>query len=520
MDEHLDALGYLLAAVVFSVGFLSARIHSNLDSTIRAVGERSWRVRQVLDEGSRLAPADLADLLGVVHSSRDYVAAGSRVLNWMIFATTCVVLVDAIGLRENGAMAPDHEMLVLGLLFAASLGVVVFSEFDVRRVSIERRAVIAASTLGRLQNLAHLIAAADIPRASRELARLRDTFPTWGLLVELQAYVDLLRGQPHDGLERIESLVSTGGDIYLSPVVGTACCLELGGLDSALALLARIERCGRSVGHLDRLDQALAVSAGHLPALLARHDHLTLADPPGDRQPARSVTQDLVGREIERRDEPIHDLALDLDPVKVHQTASLMATLSLWEHSNYLTDFVADGALFTMVRFVLEPQRRTSAATSFKPYATGCHDAITLESFGLVAFANGEPRAALGFFESAIRLAPAAARSHWGRAIACHNVGWFDAASDSLRRVATLSDHAPLLSLTQRLFQDQMVCIDPVEVESAYPLGLDSMDQFELALLGVDVPGVRVKQGAAIRERFSRVLIELALEHNALKGTA
>src|ERR1700682_3261659 len=153
MDKHLDALGYLLAAVVFSVGFLSARIHSNLDSIVRTVSERSRGVRQALAEGRRLAPADLADLLSVIHRSTDYVAVGSRVLNWIIFATTCAVLVDAVGLSMDGARSPYNELIVICLLFVAGFAVVMFSEFDVHRVSIERRREIAASTLGRIQNL-------------------------------------------------------------------------------------------------------------------------------------------------------------------------------------------------------------------------------------------------------------------------------------------------------------------------------------------------------------------------------
>ncbi|MGA2322111.1 MAG: hypothetical protein ABSG95_15485, partial [Solirubrobacteraceae bacterium] len=487
MDEHLDALGYLLAAVVFSVGFLSGRIHTSFDSTVRAVSERSWRVRQAISEGGRLGPADLADLLGVVHRSTDYVAVGSRLLNWTLFASTCAVLADALGLRASGVKAPDHEMLVLGLLFAASLAVVIFSEFDVRRVSIERRREVAASTLGRLQNLAHLMAHADIPQASRELARLRETFATWGLLVELEAYVDLLRGQPHTGLKRIESLVSSGGDLYVSPVVGVACCLELERPDSALALLARIARRGESVSHLDRLHQALAVSAGHLPALLASQDSVVPADSPWGRNPPHSVVQGLIGQEIERRREPIHDLALDLDPAKVAQTAPLIVTLDLWEHGGEPSDFASDGTLSRLLQFVLEPEKQRSATAALKSYATGCHDPITLESFGLLAFACGEPRTALGFFESAIRLAPAAARSHWGRAIACQKVGWFDAATASLRRVATLSDNVPLVSVTRRLFQDRPARVDLADIGSFYPEGLDDMDRFELSLLGIDV---------------------------------
>jgi hypothetical protein len=512
MDSHLDALGYLLAAVVFSVGFLSGRVHSNLDSTMRAVGERSWRVRQAISEGGRLGPADLADLLGVVHGSTDYVAAGSRILNWAIFGTTLAVLVDAFVLLFSGTEAPDHVMIVLTLLFAASLAVVVFSEFDVRRVSIERQREIDASTLGRLQKLAKLMAAEEIPEASRELSRLRETFPTWGLLVELEAYLDLLMGRPRDGLDQIESLISSDGDLHVSPIVGTACCLELGGLDSALELLTRIERREGSDDY-PGLHRALAVSAGHLSALLASRDYPTLESSAIDRNPSHSVTQELIGEEIERRREPVRNLAFDLDPAKMPQTAPLVATLGQWEHGSTLRDFDSSLALSTLLTVILEPGERRDVSAALQAFATKCRDPLTLESFGLVAFASGEPRTALGFFEAAIRLAPAAARSHWGRAIACHRVGWLDAASASLRRVATLSDDVPLLSITRRVFQENAAPIDPLEVANAYPSDMDDLDRFELALLGIEV---EVEGGTSIQRRFTSRLVELALQNNQL----
>lgn len=126
MDNHLHTLGYLLGAMVIAVGFLSTRIHSSLDSTIREVGERSRAVRQALNEGDSLGPADLAELLGVVRSRTDYVAQGSRYLNWAIFAAAVAVFGDAVYLYWNGADGREHLFLVIVLLFAVTLGAIVF----------------------------------------------------------------------------------------------------------------------------------------------------------------------------------------------------------------------------------------------------------------------------------------------------------------------------------------------------------------------------------------------------------
>ena len=518
MDMHLDALGSLLAAIVFSVGFLSARIHSNLDSIVRTVSERSRGIRQELAEGRRLAPADLADLLSVIHRSADYIARGSRVLNWVIFATTCAVLGDAIGLSLDGANAPDNELVLICLLFAAGLAVVTFSEFDLRRVSIERRREITASTLGRIQDLGHAIVAVDVGRARRELDRLRATFPTWGLLVELEAYVDLLDNHPEQGLLRIESLIETECSLYVSPVVGTACCLQLKERNSALALVSRIERRDESVSDVQRIHRALAITAGHLPALLATEPSQSSFSR-GDVE--RDTTFGAIGRWVSHPRQPTDDLSVALDPIAVRQTAPAMQTMHLWDHGGNLSDFDDEGILARLLRCVLSwetqsASEKQSVAQVLEPRASDSPDAEMLESVGLVAYTCGEPRLALRFFESAIRLAPAAARSHWGRAIACQRVGWRDAADTSLRRAVTLSEETPLLACTRIRFSTPSTRFDPSEVEGWYT-ALDDMDRFEFALLGVELA---VDEGTSLRATFTHALIKLALAQSTLEEAA
>lgn len=375
-----------------------------------------------------------------------------------------------------------------------------------RRVSIERQREISATTLGRLHELARLIAEDHIAGAAEKLALLRETFPTWGLLIEVEAYLDLQRHRADQGLARIESLVKGGGELHLSPVVGAACCLQLEGLDSALELLARIERRGDSERH-PLLRRALAISAGHLPALLASRDYLPETAPVAVAR-TRSVTQRLMGEGVEWQREPVRDLGLDLNPEKLPQTAPAMKALEHWEDGGSLDDFRDMPALFGLLQLLLGPGRQRPA-TLLQPHAAECGDPLTLESFGFASFACGEPRTALRFFETAIHLAPAAGRAHWGRAIACHRVGWKDAASASLRRAKTLADDEPLLSLTERVFGDPQAKIDAAEAERIYPRGFDDMDRFELALLGIEIvppddSGIHGEFAAAI---VSRALI-------------
>jgi tetratricopeptide (TPR) repeat protein len=425
------------------------------------------------------------------------------VLNWTIFLTTCVVLGDSIALRREGVDSPNHQELIIVLLFAASFAVVVFSEFDLRRVLVEQRQEIAASTLGRLQNLAHLVAANDTARASREIRHLRETFPTWGLLIELEAHLQMLDGHGQEALRQVEGLIATGDDVYLSPVVGAACCLQQSNLDGALDLLARIRRRDQHIRHLPRLYRALEVAAGHIPALMAPVHH-----GPATGQVPRSTAQTLIGQEIERRHGAVHEIALDLDPAREPETAPVMAALVRWEADGTPADFQDVPALSLLLGIVLGSEHLPPDVSSLSAYAAHCRDPSTLESFGLVSLALGAPRDALKHFESAIRLAPASVRSHWGRAVACYRVGWSDAASVSLRRVETLSEDASLLSMTRRLLDGQELGVDTSHIAYSFPRGVTDMTGFELALLGLDV---RRPESSGIRGQFAAALVSHAL---------
>jgi hypothetical protein len=338
------------------------------------------------------------------------------------------------------------------------------------------------------------------------------------LLIELDAYVDLLDNRPERGLRRIESLIETERALYVSPVVGTACCLQLKNRNSALALLSRIERRDERVSDVQRIHRALAITAGHLPALLATgpsRSSFSHADVEPD------AAFGAVGREVSRPRQPAEDLSVALDPVAVSQTAPLMRTMHLWDHGSDLSDFGDEGILARLLRCVLSWEMQSvlekqSVAAVLEPRISDSPDAEMLESVGLVAYTCGEPRAALRFFESAIRLAPAASRSHWGRAIACYRVGWADAAATSLRRAVTLSDETPLLSLTRLRFSTPSILLDPAKVADMYT-ELGDMDRFELALLGVDLG---VDEGTSIRTRFAHTLIKLALVQSMREAAA
>jgi hypothetical protein len=87
-------------------------------------------------------------------------------------------------------------------------------------------------------------------------------------------------------------------------------------------------------------------------------------------------------------------------------------------------------------------------------------------------------------------------------------LGWLDAATTSLKRATTLSSDTPLISHSRRLFKAGSVQLTPREISSSYPTGLDDMERFQLALLGITTPG---DQDDSVRGKFAGALISLAL---------
>jgi hypothetical protein len=516
VEKHLDVLGYLLVAVVFSVGFLSARIHANYDTILREVGDLSWRVRETVLSGGRLGPADLGELLSTLRRAGDPVATATRWANVGIFICTAVVFADGLVLLAEGATAPNHAPLELTMLFLVAAIVTAIGEYDVRRVATDQRSSIEASTLGRLDAVASSLANNDMDAVRRGIANLRESLPNWGLLIELQAFVELRTGEQKAALHRLEQLTEDTGDLHITPVVGAAAALAIGDEAAAIELLQRVSEVAPNARYVDELRSSLGLRRAYLQSLFEDISQLSVGHNAVEQDVATNahhVAAALIGANTELGKMQATRLALDLAPAELPETANLVRANDAWhratdaESIRSLIDGTALEQLLCAVGLLDEsgaPEERLLR------FAQTSEDQLTLESCGLILLALGSQRNAIRIFERSIRLMPAAPLAHWGTALASAHVGWSDAAITALQRAETLTGDEPIIRITRRVLEGADT-MSPEEALQHFPrAGISDLDRFELALLGIEVAPARLPS-AVISSQFVERAISLAL---------
>lgn len=505
MEKHIDVLGYLLAAVVFSVSFLGARVHASFDAVAREVREQSWRVRNALVRGEPVGPPELTDTVAVTRRTIDRVASLSRLVNYGLCAAMLVVYVSALVLLAGGTPGPPAAVLITSLVFLGAVSVVVIGELDVRKVDRDREAAVSESLAGAISDLAGALDGQRWADFGSRLAGLSDAYPGWGLLTELRAYLDLVNGDPASGLRRVRGLAAGRGPVYLSAVVGTACALAEDDSAAALRLLDGLAAGGRGARHLPSLRTALGVWWAHLDVLGLGHQPTGHS---GGAGPGLGSAFAGPGRSGGRPPGSAPAQVLDLLPTQIQQTSAALGLSTAWWSSD--EEHLRRLAVGTPLAFALDlvlagdgadggPLPRFDNALRFK-------DAATLETFGLIFLAKGRTREAFRMIEHSIRIMPGNYRTHWAMALVCQRFGWHTAAEASLQRMNALAPDDPLLALTSRYLSDCGSLPDPGELEQFRARG--AVPRLMLALLGIDVAAT---PGDSVRDLFFGRLVTSAL---------
>lgn len=515
MEKYLDVLGYLLAAVVFSVSFLGARVHATYEATAREVREQSWRVRSALLHGDPVGPPELADTIAVAHRTTDRVAKLSRTVNRLLFVAMAVVYAAAIWLLGHGASGPPYGYLITSLVFFGATSVIVIGEFDVAKVGRDQRSVIARSLVGQLGELAEALTAQRWAAVGARLAALSEIYPDWALMAELRAYLKLRAGRPAEGFQQVRELARERTQLYLTPVVGTACALAADESAAALELLSELMTRQEPVRHLSALRSGLALSWAHMEVMAQEpalsDDRAEVASRLSGRAgPAPVRPAEFPGYPVEQ------SLVLDLNPAEIPQTAGLLLLSRSWQGGQDETEMrilAAGTPLGLALRLVL-PAQPTDSGPALHDLLD-LKDGAALETFGLIFLAQNRTRDALRMIEHSIRIAPGSYRTHWAMALVCNRLGWDTAADASLQKMNMLRPETPLFDLTHRAFR-RPGAIDepdgvpgPGELARYFPDGYSTIECIQLALLGI--PACTPGRPATVRERFFGRLIESGL---------
>src|SRR5664280_2858891 len=91
----IDTLGYLLAAIVFSVTLLITRTQEATANSLRDASEASWRMRDAITKGENLSIRELSTALSLAREDKDWSRHATRWVNIGLFLAILVVFLDA-----------------------------------------------------------------------------------------------------------------------------------------------------------------------------------------------------------------------------------------------------------------------------------------------------------------------------------------------------------------------------------------------------------------------------------------
>jgi hypothetical protein len=467
----IDTVGYLLAALVFSIGFLSQRRHASLDSLGKNVYDRSANIRKSIESGNPPGPSDLEEDLALGLDSRDPVAVFSRAANWLI-VLSCLGL-GALGIvgtiREAGsAEDKDTQIISMVILVASAIVLTAVSEYDRRRLDVQFKTLTKGSILGTIYNFRQAMAKDQISQARDELESIAPRYPGWVLLAELLAEVEVRAGNWPDAQAVLDRIDEIPAPSHFVPLLRAA--LEIERQDPAHGLVIVDTQSARDgASRYDTfLRDGLSLMAGRPQAMFSGTAAGTLQL-------------------------PTKLYELDPDVSKISEIARMVAMVSDWQSNVETTRWLAEAhdlPVAAVVRMAVsaDPEADPDWDASLHDLLSRDEFASALNSAGMVCLARRRFTDALTLFEAAIRARSSSSTSHWGRAVACHDLAWTEAAADSLRRARSLQ-LAPVLAN----FTEQFLSGKPMTHPEQYTLqttGQEAtgLELLQFALIGAEPP--------------------------------
>lgn len=487
MSLYLEVTSYMLTVLTFSVGFLTTRRHAHFDVLAKDLADRSWKIRQALNQGQDLGPRDLAEDVAAVSGEPESVTTFARAVNASFFVSACVVV--ALGLTKPGDLSSVTLLLIL--LVSTAL-VFALGEYDVRWMERREQDLAQGTVLGQLAVIDEALRSRDGALAKGEIERIREAYPHWGFGRELELALVatgevLLHGDAEEPEDNPMELLKAGSALHAAPFLVAEAQLRRKNPVGALQDFQIVVPRSDSSRTVDRLQLVLGFAAG-----LPRAVFLEPALPP-------QWLNERGGLELGLRSLPaVHRAAQAL-----HDFDSGMP-LRDWivTHSGRPTWLVARAATRG------ERDLKDVLASASEPMYSGA-----LNSLGIVYLARGRDADALRLFEAAIRVRPNSSTSHWGHAVSCFRRGWVDAARQSLHRAESLDPASVrVLSFTRRAFAGEdlhLLANQPTEPQWS------AWEAIQMALLNCRVKDAEVVRGA--RGELVAAILSSALSREAAR---
>lgn len=468
-------------------------------------------MREAILRGDPLSTSEISGLVSAATNPNDAIARLTRLLNGALLVAAVVLAADALRLIEQGVDHPPNAVLLIVLLVGAAISVGIVGEADARHLDAATSNELSRTTLGRIARLDEALDVGDLPGARQAIQDLHRSFPAWGLLAELDAYVTLREGDVDGPLNRVSSHLDRSDDVYVSALVGSAAALDAGKFDVALRVIDQVERKRPLTAEELRIRRAVCLLAGHLDEMVdgaaaKANDGQELAlmaqQSPLGSNISGALFEGIVALEGDAT-------GIDLRAESIRGLSAPLEALLLWNHSSEVPR--CDGTPFALLLDLVASRGRAGrdpVAEALR-LATTLVDGEALESIGFVLLVLGHPRPAIDVFERSIALRPKYPRVHWAHAVSCWRWGWDDKARESAGRALALDREDLVLAASAPIIgrTGSASTVDEGEFEHQ---SLRPTQRLQLALIGVDVKPAPSPMTS--RERFAEALIDAARE--------
>lgn len=487
MSLYLEVTSYMLTVLTFSVGFLSTRRHAHFDVLAKDLADRSWKIRQALNQGQDLGPRDVAEDIAAVSVEPESVTTFARAVNASFFVSACVIV--GLGLSKHEDFS---TIILLSILLVSTVLVFALGEYDVRWMERRERDLAEGTVLGQLAVIDEALRSRDGAHAKGEIERIREAYPNWGFGRELELALVatgevLNQGGATEPEDNPMELLKVGSALHAAPFLVAEAQLRRKNPVAALQDFQIVVPRSNGSRTVDRLQLVLGFAAG-LPRVVFTDPALPpkwLNEQGGLELGLRSLPA------VHRASQALYDFGSGM-------------SLRDWieTHRGRPTWLVARAAT-RGDRDLEDVLRRAS-----DPMFSG-----VLNSLGIVYLARGRDVDALRLFETAIRVRPNSSTSHWGRAVSCFRRGWTDAAGQSLHRAESLDPSSVrVLSFTRGAFAGEDLNLMANQSGEAE---WSAWEAIQMALLNCCVEDVEAVRGA--RGELVVAILSSALSSQAVR---
>jgi len=470
VEKHIDTMGFILAAIVISITLLGDREARRSENQTNETRRSSAALFEALNAGRRLTPSRISEMVRQATVRPDSVVRAARLLNSLLITIVVVVGLDALRLIfvQHLQHPEDAQLLVLGLMIGA-VATGLYGEYHAR---LERRLAqseFRKSVLGKLSSLSdHLKAEAPATKIDLLIAGIRDEFPNWGLVPELQALGYLKRGDAPAAVTMLQEQHENKFDGYTFPVLVTTALTRTGQLDSCLPILEDFAVRHADSRVLEELLFDLGLANAHRDCLFG--------------ESRRQLATQIEGAEGR--------LSFDLIVEDFSETRELAEFGRAWSHPRTGTQPWAptDTAFpITWLWQLLAGQEPSGGFDQLRAWRDITRDASALESLGFGLLTVGQGDEAVEMFDAAIRLNSSSPTGHWGWALAYFDRSWTEKAITGLKRARTCGLADGIYQLTDIWFHKREL---PTAEGTLHILGSRPtlQDIVDLSLLGFQAP--------------------------------